>query len=458
VSSDYLTLASSNENLNDNSKETHVKQSSADLVAKARTFIPGGVNSATRNIGAPFSFSAAKGSHVTDWEGRNYIDYHAAFGAILLGHSDDRVNDAVVNSLSGADLMGLGVSELEVECARLVAKLIPSVDMSIITMSGTEATMQAVRLARAVTGRKYVIKFQGCFHGWHDAVARNVITPADRIYKLDPLSAGILDDALNSTLVAEFNDLGSVEELFSSYPEQIACIILEPVPHNVGTLLPDQSFLEGLRNLTAREGSLLIFDEVITGFRHAPGGYQELCGVTPDLTTFGKGMANGFAVAGLGGRRDLMMRFSSAGGDVNLAGTFNGNPTSMAAAITTMEIVSNPKIGHHVHTSALGERMRAGLTEITRRHSIPTIVAGVGSVFVCYFMEGEAKGYRDLLRNNSTAYALFHRRMTDSGFLMYPMALKRNHISGAHTEEDIDRTLEAADNVLAVMAKDGSLN
>lgn len=433
-------------------------QTSAELVAKACTLIPGGVNSATRNIGGPFSFRSAKGSHVTDLEGRDYVDYHAAFGAILLGHSDERVNDAVVKSLSGPDLLGLGVSELEVECARLVEKLIPSVDMSIITMSGTEATMQAVRLARAVTNRKYIIKFQGCFHGWHDAVARNVISPANKIFKLDPLSAGILDDALDSTLVAEFNDLVSVEELFALFPEQIAAVILEPVPHNVGALLPDQSFLEGLRQLTTREGSLLIFDEVITGFRHAPGGYQELCGVMPDLTTFGKGMANGFAVAGLGGRKDLMMRFSSAGGDVSLAGTFNGNATSMAAAIATMEAVSDPAVGLHAHTFRLGERMRAGLTDITQTHGIQAVVAGIGSVFVCYFMEGEAKGYRDLLRNNAAAYALFHRRMIEKGFLMYPMALKRNHISGAHTEQDIDRTLDAADGVLAGMAKDGSFS
>ena len=167
-------------------------------------------------------------------------------------------------------------------------------------------------------------------------------------------------------------------------------------------------------------------------------------------------MANGFAVAGLGGRKELMMRFSSAGGDVSLAGTFNGNPTSMAAAIATMEIVSDQKVGFHAHTFRLGEKMRTGLAEITRSHNIPAVIAGIGSVFVCYFMDGEARGYRDLLRNNSVAYALFHRRMTDSGFLMYPMALKRNHISGAHTDEDIDKTLAAADVVLQGMTKDGS--
>lgn len=426
-----------------------------DLLAQARTYIPGGVNSATRSIGSPSGFRTAKGSRLVDFDGREYVDYHAAFGAILLGHSDDRVNAAVQRSLGDLDLVGLGVTELEIEVARLTAELIPSVEMSISTMSGTEATMQAVRLSRAVTGRKYLLKFQGCFHGWHDAVARNVASSAERAYTRDPLSAGILDDALDSTLVAEFNDLDSVKALFEAYPEQIAAIILEPVPHNVGALLPDQAFLEGLRELATSEGSILIFDEVITGFRHAPGGYQELCGITPDLTSYGKAMGNGFPVAGMGGRADLMSRFSSAGGDVVLAGTFNGNPVSMAAAIETMTLITDPHVGFHAHTARLGERMREGLREITGRLGIPATITGLGSVFICYFMEGQIKGYRDLLRNNDTAYATFHRRMTDAGFVMYPMTLKRNHISGAHSDDDIDRTLEAADTVLAGMQKDG---
>ena len=325
-----------------------------DLLAQARTYIPGGVNSATRSIGSPSGFRMAKGSRLVDFDGREYVDYHAAFGAILLGHSDDRVNAAVQRSLGDLDLVGLGVTELEIEVARLTAELIPSVEMSISTMSGTEATMQAVRLSRAVTGRKYLLKFQGCFHGWHDAVARNVASPAERAYTRDPLSAGILDDALDSTLVAEFNDLDSVTALFQAYPDQIAAIILEPVPHNVGALLPDQAFLEGLRELATSEGSILIFDEVITGFRHAPGGYQELCGITPDLTSYGKAMGNGFPVAGMGGRADLMSRFSSAGGDVVLAGTFNGNPVSMAAAIETMTLITDPDVGFHAHSARLG--------------------------------------------------------------------------------------------------------
>ncbi len=422
---------------------------------EARRLIPGGVNSATRNIGSPFGFREARGATLVDLDGRSYVDYHCAFGATLLGHSDDRVDAAVAETFGTLDVVGLGTSELEVECARLVAELIPSVEMSITTMSGTESTFQAVRLARAVTGRKLLLKFQGCFHGWHDAVARNVASAPDKAYGRDPLSGGILDDAIDSTVIAEFNDLESVEALYSKYPDQIAAIILEPVPHNVGALLPEQAFLQGLRDITTREGSILIFDEVITGFRHAPGGYQQISGITPDLTTYGKSMGNGHAVAGMGGSTELMSRFSSAGGDVLLAGTFNGNPASMAAAITTLSLISDPTVGFHDHVYRLGDRMRAGLTEITARHSIPSIVTGIGSVFVTYFMDGPVRGYRDLLRNNDTAYAMFHRRMTDAGFVMYPMTLKRNHISGAHTDDDIDRTLETADRVLGDMAREG---
>lgn len=429
----------------------------ATVQQDAARLIPGGVNSATRGVGRLAVFTGAKGSRVVA-DGREYVDYHAAFGATLLGHADPRVAQAITDTLGTIDLVGLGVTELEVECARLVAELIPSVEMSITTMSGTEATFQAVRLARAVTGRRYLVKFQGCFHGWHDAVARNVISPPERAYRDDPLSAGILDDARDATLIAEFNDLSSVEELFAAHPGEIAGVIVEPIPHNVGALLPRTEFLQGLRRMTEAEGALLIFDEVITGFRHAPGGYQEICGVTPDLTSYGKSMGNGMPVAGLGGRAELMENFSSAGGNVLLAGTFNGGPVSMAAAIATMRTISDPALGFHRHVFGLGDRMREGLSRITTDLDIASVVTGFGSVFVVYFLEGEVNGYRDLLRNNDRAYADFHRRMTDKGHLMYPMALKRNHISGAHTVEDIDRALESAEEVLRSMRSEGAFS
>lgn len=425
------------------------------LAEAAERIIPGGVNSATRSIGAPWAWMSAHGATITDMDGGVYTDYHAAFGAILLGHSDERVNDAVTRAIADIDLVGLGTSELEVEAAQLVVDAIPSAEMVISTMSGSEATFQAVRLARGATGRPYIVKFQGCFHGSYDALARNVISTPDRAWKRDPNSSGILDDAVDHTLIAEFNDLASVEELFTLHPEQIAAVILEPVPHNVGALLPEQSFLEGLRDITRKHGTVLIFDEVITGFRHALGGYQELCGVTPDLTTFGKGMGNGFPVAGLAGSAEIMSNFTPTGGTVMLAGTFNGNASSMAAAIATIKVLKDPDVDFYGHVYRLGDRMRSGLQSIADRHGIPARMTGLGSVFVPYFLDGEVRGYRDLLRNNDEAYATFHRRMIDKGSFMYPMALKRNHISLAHTEEHIDRTLAQADDVLGTMAREG---
>ena len=284
-----------------------VGKSTVKLWERATSAIPGGVNSATRRIDEPLVIVKADGAYVHSADGRKFTDYHAAFGATLLGHANPLVNEAVSNAISQQALVGIGVSELEIECAEIVNEMIPSAEKTILTMSGTESTFQAIRLSRSVTSRNLIIKFQGCFHGWHDAVAMNVISTPNRAFFLDPLSSGILQPALESTLIAEFNDLKSVEDLFAAYKNEIAAVILEPIPHNVGTILPDLVFLNGLRELTREEGAILIFDEVISGFRHAPGGYQEICGVMPDLTTYGKAMGNGFPVAGLSGRADLMI-------------------------------------------------------------------------------------------------------------------------------------------------------
>lgn len=423
------------------------------LWARAQAAIPGGVNSATRRIGQPLVIDRAEGAYVFDASGRKFTDYHAAFGATLLGHAHPDVTKAVAEVIVDHDLVGIGVSELEIECAELVNSMLPSAEKTILTMSGTESTFQAIRLARGVTGRDLIVKFQGCFHGWHDAVARNVISPRDRAYGMDPLSAGILQPNLDATLIAEFNDLASVEELFAQHKDQIAAVILEPIPHNVGALLPTQAFLEGLRALTREQGAVLIFDEVITGFRHAPGGYQEICGVTPDLTTYGKAMGNGFPVAGMSGRADLMDQFSSSKGQVLLAGTFNGGPSSTAAAIATLTHVRDTDFHERVY--ALGDRFRDGLKAITSDLGINAQVTGQGSVVICYFMDRMPSGYRDLLDHNDKAYAEFHRRMFDHDILMLPMSLKRNHVSGAHTAEDIDNTLSAAREVLSGMQHEG---
>ena len=425
------------------------------LAKRARGVIPGGVNSATREIGNPYGFVRATGQYVWDADGRRYVDYHAAFGAVLLGHNDPGVNAAVVKSLDEVDLVGIGVTEAEVRFAEMIVTHVPSADTVVACTSGSEATHHAIRLARGLTGRRRIVKVQGGFHGWHDSVARNVISPPQLAYGLDPMSTGILPEVLEATSIAEFNDIASVEAVFAEHPGEVAAVIVEPIPHNVGTLRPTPEFLPALRQVTERDGALLIFDEVITGFRHGLGGYQQICGVLPDLTTFGKALGNGYPVAGLAGRRDLMAGFNSAGGGVLLAGTFAGHPASLAASLATVERLQED--GVHARLFALGERAREGLRDIVARLGIVAEVEGFGSVFVLYFLAGPVRGYRDLMRNDDNAYLTFHRRMTDRGFLMLPLALKRNHVSASHTEADIDLTLEAAEEVLSEMLVDGTI-
>ena len=427
------------------------------MADRARAVIPGGVNSGTRRNGAPYAFHSSTGAYLTDFDGNRYLDYHAAFGAILLGHRHPEIEQAMAAASHTLDLSGYGVSEAEVLLAELIVEVIPSVEQTVILNSGSEAVAYAIRIARVATDRKYLIKFQGGFHGWSESVARNVISPKEKAYGDDPITAGLLPDSWQSTLIAEFNDLGSVRALFEMYPEQIAAVIVEPIPHNVGALVPTQDFIEGLRTLTTDQGSLLIFDEVITGFRHALGGYQEICGVMPDLTTFGKAMGNGYPVAGLGGSRELMQHFDAAtGGTVALLGTFNGNATSCAAGIATITYLKNNP-DFYTRTHALGERWRIGLRDILGDLGIAAQVVGYGGTFATYFVDRAVTGYRDLLENDTQASVQFHRRMIERGVLMIPLALKRSHISGSHTEQDIDLTLSAAQDALSSMVRDGTV-
>jgi glutamate-1-semialdehyde 2,1-aminomutase len=308
----------------------------------------------------------------------------------------------------------------------------------------------AIRLARAVTGRNKIIKFQGCYHGWHDYVAMNVISPEGKVGKKDPISAGSLKEAVDHTIICAFNNLDDVEEKLRENNDQVAAIIVEPIPHNIGCVMPQPGFLEGLREITRMKDIILIFDEVITGFRHGLGGYQAICGVTPDLTTMGKAMANGYPIAAIGGRADLMDRFSTnRGGDVYFAGTYNGHPLACAAAVATIEVLETP--GSYEHLFSLGERMRHGLAEIMERRKIRSLVAGFGSVFLTYFMEGQVRDYTDLLRNDARFFVEYRQRLLDKGVFKLPMNLKRNHISLSHTVPDIDRTLQACEDSIKEM-------
>jgi len=415
-----------------------------DLAARAAAVIPGGVNSGQRRVAGleDLVVTATSGATFTDAEGRTYIDYHAAFGPPLLGHNDPDVDGAVAAAARSVGLMGVGVTPIEIELAEQLCELVPSVERVLLTETGSEATFHAIRVARAATGRRHVIKFQGCYHGWHDAVAMNVISLPENVGRHDPLSKGVLPEVTEATIVCRFNDAEEVERALDEH--DVAAIILEPIPHNIGAVLPEDGFLERLRELATKHGTVLIFDEVITGFRHALGGFQSIAGVTPDLTTLGKAMGNGWPISALGGKAELMDLFSTTPGrPAFFAGTFNGHPPTAAAALATIDKLRREPV--HEHVFRLGERARRALDELYRRLGIPAVVSGYGSVFLAYFLEGPVRNYDDLLRNDVDLFVGYRRELMKDGIFELPLNLKRSHFSYAHTDEDVDRLLEATE-------------
>jgi glutamate-1-semialdehyde 2,1-aminomutase len=427
------------------------------LATRGRRVIPGGVNSAQRQVPGLENLvvTATRGATFTDDRGRIFTDYHAAFGPPLLGHNDPDVDRAVSEAASRVDNMGIGVTPVEIELAEKLAELIPSVERVLLTMTGSEATFHAIRLARAVTGRRYLIKFQGCYHGWHDAVAMNVISTGERVAGKDLLSAGIVPEVADATLVVPFNDVVAVERALQEHAGDVAAIILEPIAHNIGAVLPLPGFLERLRELATRHGSVLIFDEVITGFRHGLGGYQKVAGVTPDLTTLGKAMANGWPISALGGKADLMEQFNTTPGrPAFFAGTFNGHPAMTAAALATIKKLESQPV--HEHVFRLGERIRSGLREVLPEFDVPAVVSGFGSVFVTYFLDGPVERYDDLLANDAALFTGYRLAQMEHGVFELPLNLKRSHVSYAHTDADVDRLLEATRQAIRTMLRDRS--
>jgi glutamate-1-semialdehyde 2,1-aminomutase len=428
---------------------------SETLTNKARKVIPGGINSGTRGLPTPVVFGRSEGAYIYDVDGQRYLDYHAAFGPIVLGHNHPNVTEKVIEAVRQIDLIGAGVTELEIALAEKIVQHVPAAEQVLLCNTGSEANYHAIRLARAVTGRRRLIKFQGCYHGIHDELLMNIITPAEKVGSIDPGSAGMLPETVAQTIVLPFNDVVAFERTMAQFADEIAAVILEPIPHNVGCILPTDAFLQSLRERTRATGSLLIFDEVVTGFRHALGGCQALMQITPDLTTMAKAIANGYPCALLAGRADLLERFSTAGGDVFFAGTYNGHPNGVAAALATINELEDGSI--HAHTDRLAWRFKQGLEELAVELDIEMTVACYGSVCVPYFMSGPITSYNDLLRNNTARDVAFRRKMTDHGIFMTPLAIKRNHISAAHTEADIDHTLTIAAEVLREVREQGSL-
>jgi glutamate-1-semialdehyde 2,1-aminomutase len=420
---------------------------SAALLDAASEVIPGGVNTCRRRSDPRLCFRRGDGAYLEDLDGRRYIDYHAAYGAVFLGHSHPAVTDRVSHAMRETVLFGVGVTEAEVALARKLAEHVPSVEQVVVCNSGSEATYHAIRLARGVTGRQKLVKFQGCYNGFHDYVLRNVLSAPDRIGRRDPHSAGMLEGAVDATIVCRFNDLDDVRATLERHGEDVAAIIVEPFAHNSPGLLPHEGFLPGLRSLCDEFGALLIFDEVITGFRHHIGGVQAITGVLPDLTTMGKAIANGFPLAAIGGRRVHMERFNTRPeGDVHFGGTYNGNAIAVEAGLATIEQLEDGRV--HEHVFRLGDRMRGGLTEIAARVGVPAIVGGYGSLFVLCFMDGPLESYEDVLRNDDELFGRYRRELVARGIFEMPESLGRSHIGASHTEADIDRSLEAAEDAL----------
>jgi glutamate-1-semialdehyde 2,1-aminomutase len=418
------------------------------MLDEAARFIPGGVNTCRRRSEPRLCFRRGEGAYLEDVDGRRYIDYHAAYGAVFLGHSHPAVTARVSDAIRESVLFGVGVTEGELELARRIVAHIPSADQVVVCNSGSEATYHAIRLARGVTGREKIVKFQGCYNGFHDYVLRNVMSAPEMVGRRDAHSTGMLAAAVDATLVCRFNDLDDVERTVGEHPEQIAAIVIEPVAHNSPGLLPRPGFLEGLRALCDREGIVLVFDEVITGFRHALGGYQSIAGVLPDLTTLGKAVANGFPLAAVAGRRELLERYTTnPAGDVHYGGTYNGGTVGVVAALATIDELEDGSV--HERVFRLGERMRSGLTEIAARAGVPAVVGGFGSLFVLCFMEGPLESYEDVLRNDAALFGRYRRELVARGVFEMPESLGRSHIGASHTDDDIDRSLQVAEEALA---------
>jgi glutamate-1-semialdehyde 2,1-aminomutase len=426
---------------------------SAALAARAQALIPGGVSSSLRFLDPPLVFTRARGSRIWDADGREYIDFHAGFGPIIIGHADDRVRERAMETAAELDVVGAGSSELEIQLAEKIREHVPSAERVLYSNSGSEATYHAIRVSRAATGRSIVVKFQGCYHGWHDYIAANVISQADRVGTTDPISAGILPQALDWLVVLAFNDVEALEALMRERGHEIAAVILEPIIHTIGCVIPTDEFMAALRRTTTESGSVLIFDEVVTGFRHDLGGYQAICGITPDLTTFAKAIANGYPLAVLCGRADLMDMFNTRPeGTVMFGGTYNGHPMSLAAALATIEILEADDRAIHRRLFRLGQMIQTEIQDIVDRVGLVAQAASFGSVFVCYFTEGEVRSFDDALTSDAELYVAFHRGMTERGFLMLPLNLKRNHLMAAHSDEDVAQMLQAAEDVLRGLA------
>lgn len=434
------------------------RESSAALLEQNERYIPGGVVSLNRKVEPEIAFARGSGAYLWDMDDNWYIDYHAGFAPYLLGHGDPDVEASVRRALEeGWTLSGSGTTFWEGEAAELLVQCVLSLDKVQIATTGSEATYHALRLARAYTGKDHIVVMQGGYNGWHDEVACNVMTPLEQIgpritkgeYPFVPMSAGMAPGVSERVHVVNFNDLESVEWAFQTYP--VALLLTEPILQNIGIVKPQPGYLAGLRELCDRYGVVFALDEVKTGFRHALGGYQSLAGVTPDLSIFGKAIANGYPMGAIGGKVEIMDLFQDPDPKkrVLIAGTYNGHPIPVAAAIGTMKKLIEQQDTLYPRLESLGERMETGLTALFQEFGVTATVARQGSAFCVYFMDYAPQDWHDIAANHDMARDLRYRRaLIEEGVYHFPLPTKQGSISTAHTEEEIDRTLEATRKVL----------
>ncbi len=417
-----------------------IRKKSRDLFQEAQKLIPGGVNSPVRAFkavgGDPVFIQRAAGSKIYDVDGNEFIDYVCSWGPMILGHAHPQVVEAIRMAAEKGTSYG-APTELEVELARMITKAVPSVEMVRMVSSGTEATMSALRLARAYTKRDKILKFEGCYHGHSDSL---LVKAGSGVATFGiPDSPGVPDQLAKLTLNVPYNNLEAVEAIFKSQGEEIAALILEPVVGNAGVIVPKKDFLPGLREISKKYGTLLIFDEVITGFRLSYGGAQELYGIKPDLTTFGKIIGGGLPVGAYGGRREIM-EIIAPSGPVYQAGTLSGNPLAMTSGIETLKILREPQIYSQLETRA--SALEKGIAEEAASAGIPLQVSRIGSILTAFFTKDRVVDYETAKHSDVTLFGRFFQLMLEAGIYWPPSQFEAAFVSIAHTNEDIKATTD----------------
>ena len=412
------------------------------LFERAQRVIPGGVNSPVRAFravgGTPRFFERAAGAYLWDVEGRRYIDYVGSWGPMVLGHTHPAVVSAVQAAASRALSYGAPTQE-ETQLAERLCELVPSLERVRLVSSGTEATMTAIRLARGFTGRKLIVKFEGCYHGHADALL--VKAGSGALTFGNPSSAGVPEETAAQTLVLNYNDVDQLRALFEKQGAQLAGVIVEPVAGNMNLVLPAPGFLDALRELCTRHGALLIFDEVMTGFRVALGGAQERFGIRPDLTTLGKVIGGGLPLGALGGRRDIMEKLAPLG-PVYQAGTLSGNPIAVAAGLATLQLVAQPRLLERIASTA--STLVEGLAGEARKAGVTFSSQSIGSLFGIYFRDTPPTSFAEVMQCDRERFNRFFHAMLDQGVYLAPSAYEAGFVSAAHGAPEIDATLAAA--------------